>query len=140
MRRKTGVLAALGVVITLTAAACSSSGTSSPGGNNNTAGTVAFNAGISGVVNQSTQKGGTVTFDNSSAPDSTDAGNTYYAFNLNFTRLYATPLTTYQSCPGKCGTNVVPALATSLGTATDGNKTWTFHLKPGVKFEDGTTV
>ena len=140
MRRKTGVLAALGVVITLTAAACSSSGTSSPGGNNNTAGTVAFNAGISGVVNQSTQKGGTITFDNSSAPDSTDAGNTYYAFNLNFTRLYATPLTTYKACGGSCGQQVVPALATALGTASDSNKTWTYHLKSGVKFEDGSPV
>ena len=140
MRRKTGVLAVAGVVITLTAAACSSSGTSSPSGNNNTTGAVAFNAGISGVVNQSTQKGGTVTFDNSSAPDSTDAGNTYYAFNLNFTRLYATPLTTYKACGGSCGDQVVPALATALGTASDGNKTWTYHLKSGVKFEDGSPV
>ena len=139
MRRKTGLLAAVGVVITLAAAACSSSGTSSPGGNNTT-GAVAFNAGVTGVVNQSTQKGGTVTFDNSSAPDSTDAGNTYYAFNLNFTRLYATPLTTYKSCGGSCGQQVVPALATSLGTATNNNKTWTFHLKSGVKFEDGSPV
>jgi len=140
MRRKTGVLAAVGVVITLTAAACSSSSTSSPSGNNNTTGTTGFNAGVTGVVNQSTQKGGTITFDNSSAPDSTDAGNTYYAFNLNFTRLYATPLTTYKSCGGSCGQQVVPALATSLGTATNDNKTWTFHIKSGVKFEDGTPV
>ena len=141
MRRKTGVLAAVGVVITLTAAACSSSSTSSPSGNNNTTGTTTgFNAGVTGVVNQSTQKGGTITFDNSSAPDSTDAGNTYYAFNLNFTRLYATPLTTYKSCGGSCGQEVVPALATSLGTATNDNKTWTFHIKSGVKFEDGSPV
>jgi peptide/nickel transport system substrate-binding protein len=141
MRRKTGVLAALGVVITLTAAACSSSGSSSPSGNNNNNTTaVAFNAGTKGVVNASTQKGGTLTFDNSSAPDSTDAGNTYYAFNLNFTRLYATPLTTYKSCTGACGQEVVPALATALGTASDGNKTWTYHIKSGVKFEDGSPV
>src|ERR1700761_6404107 len=132
MRRKTGVLAALGVVITLTAAACSSGGSSSSGGGGGNTSTPAFNAGVTSVVNPSNAKGGTITFDNSSAPDSTDAGNTYYAFNLNFTRLYAPPLTTYQSCPGKCGTNVVPALATSLGTATNGNKTWTFHLKPNV--------
>ena len=140
MRRKTGVLAAVGVVITLTAAACSSSSTSSAGGNNNTTGTAAFNAGVTGVVNQSTQKGGTITFDNSSAPDSTDAGNTYYAFNLNFTRLYATPLTTYKACTGACGDQLVPALATALGTATDNNKTWTYHIKSGVKFEDGSPV
>jgi peptide/nickel transport system substrate-binding protein len=140
MRRNTGVLAAVGVVITLAAAACSSgSSTSSSGGSNNTT-AVTFNAGTKGVVNPSTQKGGTLTFDNSSAPDSTDAGNTYYAFNLNFTRLYATPLTTYKSCTGACGQQVVPALATALGTATNDNKTWTYHIKSGVKFEDGSPV
>jgi len=139
MRRKTGMLAAVGVVITLAAAACSSSSTTTGGGGGNT-NTPAFNAGVTGVVNSSTKKGGTVTFDNSSAPDSTDAGGTYYAFNLNFTRLYATPLTTYKSCGGSCGQQVVPALATSLGTATNNNKTWTFHLKSGVKFEDGSPV
>jgi peptide/nickel transport system substrate-binding protein len=140
MRRKTGVLAAVGVVVTLTAAACSSSSTSSPGGNNNTTGTVAYNAGVAGVVNPSTQKGGTITFDNSSAPDSTDAGNTYYAFNLNFTRLYATPLTTYKGSTGSGGQQLVPGLATALGTATDNSKTWTYHIKSGVVFEDGTPV
>jgi peptide/nickel transport system substrate-binding protein len=126
-------LAAIGAVGALALAACSSSSTPAPPPSG-------FNKAVTSVVNPSTAKGGTITFDNSSAPDSTDAGNTYYAFNLNFTRLYATPLTTYKSCPGKCGAGIVPALATSLGTATNGNKTWTFHLKPNVKFEDGTTV
>ena len=126
-------LAAIGAVGALALAACSSSSTPTPPPSG-------FNKAVTSVVNPSNAKGGTITFDNSSAPDSTDAGNTYYAFNLNFTRLYATPLTTYKSCPGKCGAGVVPALAASLGTATNGNKTWTFHLKPNVKFEDGTTV
>lgn len=35
---------------------------------------------------------------------------------------------------------IVPALATSLGVPSDGQRTWTYHIKPGVKFEDGTTV
>jgi peptide/nickel transport system substrate-binding protein len=139
MRRKTAMLAAAGAVITLAAAACSSGGSSSSGGGGNT-NSVAFNAALAGTVNPSTHKGGTVTFDNTSAPDSTDAGNTYYAFNLNFTRLYATPLTTYKACTGACGQQVVPALATALGTASDGNKTWTYHIKSGVKFEDGSPV
>jgi peptide/nickel transport system substrate-binding protein len=38
---------------------------------------VAFNAGITSVVNPSTHKGGTVIYDNSSTPDSFDPGNTY---------------------------------------------------------------
>jgi peptide/nickel transport system substrate-binding protein len=133
-RRGVFGLAAVGAAGALALAACGGSSTSS------TPTSAGFNKAVTSVVNPSTAKGGTLTFDNTSAPDSTDAGNTYYAFNLNFTRLYATPLTTYKSCPGKCGAQVVPALASSLGTASNGNKTWTFHLKSGVKFEDGTPV
>ncbi len=137
-RRRTGAPAALGIGISaaLVVAACSSGGSSS----STTTSSAGFNTGVTSVVNASTQKGGTLIFDNSSDPDSTDAGNTYYAFNLNFTRLYATPLTTYKSCPGSCGNQIVPALATALGVASDGYKTWTYHIKSGVKFEDGTPV
>jgi peptide/nickel transport system substrate-binding protein len=140
VRRRWSVgMVALGAAGALALAACGSSGgtsSKSPGGTTG----AAFNAAVNSVVNPSTHKGGKIIFDNSSAPDSTDAGNTYYAFNLNFTRLYATPLTTYKACPGVCGEAVVPALATALGTSSDGNKTWTFTIKSGVKYEDGTTV
>ncbi|HKA96315.1 MAG TPA: ABC transporter substrate-binding protein [Streptosporangiaceae bacterium] len=132
-RRGVFGLAAVGAAGALALAACGGSSTTTPTSSG-------FDKAVTSVVNPSTAKGGTLVFDNSSAPDSSDAGNTYYAFNLNFTRLYATPLTTYKSCPGKCGAQVVPALAASLGTASNGNKTWTFHLKPGVKYEDGTPV
>jgi peptide/nickel transport system substrate-binding protein len=136
-RRRTGAPAALGIGISaaLVVAACSSGGSSST-----TTSSVGFNTGVNSVVNRSTQKGGTLIFDNSSGPDSTDAGNTYYSFNLNFSRLYATPLTTYKSCPGSCGQQIVPALATSLGVPSDGYMTWTYHIRSGVKFEDGTPV
>jgi peptide/nickel transport system substrate-binding protein len=123
---------ALGAAVSLALSACGTAGTSGSSGT--------FNESVTKVVNPSNATGGTITYDNSSAPDSTDAGNTYYAFNLNFTRLYATPLTTYESCPGACGENIVPALATSLGTPSNDNQTWTFHIKSDVKFEDGTPV
>jgi peptide/nickel transport system substrate-binding protein len=138
-RRRTIGFVALAVAAATAVGACSSSSSSSTTSGTTPAAT-GFNAGVTSVVNPSSAKGGTLTFDNSSGPDSTDAGNTYYAFNLNFTRLYATPLTTYKACPGSCGQQLVPALATTLGTASDGNKTWTYHIKSGVKFEDGTPV
>src|SRR5437868_4219826 len=97
--RATG-LAAVGAVLALVAAACGgSSGSSNSGGGGGSSSAAGFNAALNKVIGPSTHKGGTITYDNTSAPDSTDAGNTYYAFNLNFTRLYATPLTTYKSCP-----------------------------------------
>src|SRR5207344_9258 len=85
-------------------------------------------------------KGGTITYAQSSVPDSTDAGNTYYAFNWNFTRFYATPLMTYKSCPGPCRLEVVPALATAPGAVSSDGMTWTYHIKPNMKFSDGTTI
>src|SRR6266566_7799705 len=88
-------VAAVGAAAALALAACGggSSSTTGGGGGGGGSGASGFGAAINGVVNPSSHKGGTIVFDNSSGPDSTDAGNTYYAFNLNFTRLYATPLT-----------------------------------------------
>ena len=100
----------------------------------------AFNAGVTSVVNPSTHKGGTLTFDWRSAPDSFDPGNTYYASDWDFARFYSTPLMTFKNCPGACGKTLVPALATAPGTASDNGLTWTYHIKSGVKFEDGTPV
>ena len=34
----------------------------------------------------------------------------------------------------------MPDLATSLGKVSDNGLTWTYQLKPNLKFEDGTTV
>jgi peptide/nickel transport system substrate-binding protein len=58
----------------------------------------------------------------------------------NFSRLYTMPLMTYKSCPGKCGLQVVPDLATGPGAVSDHGLTWTYHIQPGVKFENGQTV
>jgi peptide/nickel transport system substrate-binding protein len=101
---------------------------------------VRYNAAIGAVVNPSSHKGGTIDFNNSSVPDSTDPGNTYYAFMWNTVRLYGRALITYKSVPGTGGNQIVPDLATSLGRVSDNGLTWTYHLKPNIKFEDGTTV
>ena len=138
-RRRIFAATAVGAVAALLISACSSSSSSS-GSSTTTTGAVAFNAGITGVVNPSTHKGGTLIFDNSSTPDSFDPGNTYYAWVLNFDRLFAMPMFTYKSCPGSCGLQLVPDLATDMGTVSDNGLTWTFHIQSDVKFENGTVV
>src|ERR1022692_3699205 len=137
-RRKTIGLAAFGAVAALLLAACGgSSGSSS---SSSSSGSSTYGSAITSVVSPSTHKGGTLTFGNSSTPDSTDPGNTYYDYMWDFTRLYAMPLMTYKSCPGSCGLQVVPDLATGPGVVSDNGLTWTYHIQPDVKFEDGTTV
>jgi len=138
-RRKIMGLAAFGAVATLALAACGGSSSSS-GGGGGTSSSAAFNAAITKVVNPSSHTGGTIVYDNSSTPDSTDPGNTYYAFMWNFTRLYATPLMTYKSCTGTCGLQVVPALATAPGVPSNNDMTWTYTIKPGLKFSDGLPI
>ena len=143
MRRRTFGLAALGAAAALALGACSSSGSGSGSGTSSptsSAGAVAFNAGLTSVVNPSTKTGGTLTFDWRSAPDSFDPGNTYYASDWDFARLYSTALMTYKNCPGACGKTLIPALATAPGTVSNNGLTWTYHIKSGYKFQDGTPV
>jgi peptide/nickel transport system substrate-binding protein len=48
-------------------------------------------------------------------------------------------LTAWKIEPGKTA-KVVPDLATNTGTASDGGKTWTYHLKKGIEFQDGSPI
>jgi peptide/nickel transport system substrate-binding protein len=137
-RRKMYGLGALAAAGALTLAACG--GSSSPGSSNSSS-SASYNEGLTAVVNPSTTaSNGTLTFDLSNTPDSTDPQNTYYAFMWDFVRLYTMQLMTYKSCPGACGTQLVPDLATAPGTVSDNGLVWTYHIKPNVKFENGQTV
>ncbi|MFF7332659.1 ABC transporter substrate-binding protein [Streptomyces sp. NPDC008150] len=98
------------------------------------------NAATKDVVNASTTKGGTVTYDLSDVPDSFDPGNTYYAYMYNFSRLYARPLMTFTPAAGSKGNTLVPDLAASKGVSSDGGKTWTYKLRSGLKYQDGTAI
>ena len=134
-------LAAFGAAAALALAACGGgSGGGGGSGSGGSSSNAAFNAGITKVVNPSTQKGGTLTYDWRSAPDSFDPGNTYYASVWDFARLYSQALMGYKACPGTCGKTLVPGLASAPGVVSSNGLTWTYHIRPGVKFEDGTTV
>jgi len=132
------VLGAATAALALTVTACG--GSSGGGSSSPSSAAVAFNAASSGLVNASTATGGTLKYVHPADWDSPDPGNTYYAFSWNFGRLYGRTLTTFKNVPGKDGLTVVPDLATSLGKAADGGKTWTYTIRSGLKFDDGSPI
>jgi peptide/nickel transport system substrate-binding protein len=139
MKRRSGVALAVAgaTAFALVLTGCGS-GKSSTDTTNNAA--VKFNAANGNILNPSDKKGGTLTFANSGDWDNLDPADTYYGYSWNFIRYYGRSLTMFKAAPGDAGTQLVPDLATSLGQASDGGKTWTYHLKPNQKFDDGTVI
>jgi peptide/nickel transport system substrate-binding protein len=133
VRSRRVAAAAVIAVAALALAACgggSSGGSSSSGGGSD----------AGGVHNVSDVAGGTIRYANSGDWDSLDPADTYYSYSWNFARLYSRALVMFKSAPGAEGATLVPDLAESLGKPSDDAKTWTYTLRQGVKFEDGTPV
>lgn len=75
-----------------------------------------------------------------SFPDYLDPQLSYTFEGWNAMRDVYVPLLTFRHAEGKAGTEVVPGLAQSLPTVTDGGRTYTLFLRPGLRYSDGTRV
>jgi peptide/nickel transport system substrate-binding protein len=138
-RRPVSAALAVGAALALALGACTTTSSSTPkqsGGS----GSDGYNAGVGKMANPSTAKGGTLRFANSGDWDSLDPADTYYAYSWDFVRFYGRPLVMFSSEPGPKSTSLVPDLAETLGVPSDNAKTWTYKIRKGVKFEDGTAV
>lgn len=70
-----------------------------------------------------------------------DPQRIYTGVDLAFFNGYTTrTLTAYKFAEGAEGVTIVPDMATDLGTPSEDAKSWSFTLKDGVSFEDGTPV
>jgi peptide/nickel transport system substrate-binding protein len=86
------------------------------------------------------KQGGTVTVLSDVTPDTFDPTNTYYVDGNQIGKLFYRALTQYR-LDEKTGKPVlVPDLAEDLGTKSADGLTWTFKLKKGIKYNDGTPV
>ena len=128
MNRRVRPLAglALTAAVALVLGACSSSGSSSGG----------TPASTGGGTN-----GGTITIASGTAPLSADQG---LDFTTQGTELYSvvnTPLLTFKrGVEGVGGTQIVPGLAKSLPTVSNGGKTYTFQLRSGLHYSNGQPI
>jgi peptide/nickel transport system substrate-binding protein len=86
------------------------------------------------------KSGGTYTWLEVAAPEHLDPQQVYVTdANEIATVLYRT-LTSYIEDPNGGKLKLVGDLATNTGETTDGGITWTYHLRNGIKFEDGTPI
>jgi peptide/nickel transport system substrate-binding protein len=86
------------------------------------------------------KEGGTLTGIYSSFPDYMDPALSYT--QEGWTAMYDTyiPLLTYAHADGAAGGKVIPGLAKSLPKISDGRKTYTLFLRPGLKYSNGVPV
>ena len=131
--------ASLALALGLSACAGGTS-TKTPGATGGSAVKDAFNAGLTQVFNPSEKKGGIIKFADEAAPDTLDPGETYYGYQWDMVRIYGRSLTMFKPAPGKASAELIPDLAETLGVPSNDGKTWTYKLRKGVKFEDGTEV
>lgn len=123
MRKTPVVLLAAGALLAGTLAACSGTGT-----------------GSSGAFDPKTCRGGTLYVLNQQDITHLDPARIYTSGGGNIPSLLFRTLTTRNRAAGAAGDKVVPDLATGTGTPSDGAKTWTYHLRSGLKYSDGETI
>jgi peptide/nickel transport system substrate-binding protein len=135
MKHHSTAAALVGVALLSLAAACSSgSSASSPSA------TTSGSSGSATAGYNAAHAGGTLHLVANAAGGTLDPQINY---TLQYWQLYQASydgLLAFQKVSGQASFQVVPDLATAMPAVTDGGKTYTFKLRPGIKFSTGQTV
>jgi peptide/nickel transport system substrate-binding protein len=85
-------------------------------------------------------QGGTLYVLNNQAQEDFDPARLYTSGGGNVPSLVYRTLTTRARADGAAGAKVVPDLATDTGEPSQNATVWTYHLKDGLTYEDGTPI
>jgi peptide/nickel transport system substrate-binding protein len=140
-------ITAVAATVMMAAVACGTPSSNNGGGNGNTgdAGTAqekATDPTLKGPAPEveGAKKGGTVTVLSDVTPDTFDPTNIYYVDGNQIGKLMYRALTQYK-LDDKTGKPIlVPDLAEDLGTKSADGLTWTFKIKQGLKYMDGSPI
>lgn len=94
----------------------------------------------SSAFDAATCKGGTLTVLEQGSLSEFDPARLYTSGGGQIPALFFRALTTRDRVPGAAGNTVVPDLATDTGESSQNATVWTYHLKPGLKYQDGTAI
>jgi peptide/nickel transport system substrate-binding protein len=139
-------ITAVAATVMLAVAACGSpSSSNNSGSNTGDAGTAqekATDPTLKGPAPEidGAKKGGTITVLSDVTPDTFDPTNIYYVDGNQIGKLMYRALTQYKLDEKTGKPILVPDLAEDLGTKSADGLTWTFKLKQGIKYQDGTVV
>jgi peptide/nickel transport system substrate-binding protein len=137
-------LVVAGILVTLGIAACN--GGSRPGGAYPAAPLLGNPQGTgngfptSTPLNPSTAKGGTLRIGSAGDLDFLDPARTYFAFSWDIHQLINRTLLTFPDGTGQQALFPIGDIATAPATPTNRDRTWTYTLKSGIKFQNGSTV
>lgn len=135
-RRTVPVLLALALAVT----ACSPRDGADPGPSPTGTAAAGFDAAIREVVRPDAGTGGTVRVLVPRDCDLARPAGIVDAACANLLRATHRQLTAFASLPGRFGSVAVPDLATSTGEVGDDGLTWSFELREGARWSDGSPV
>ncbi|HET6625731.1 MAG TPA: ABC transporter substrate-binding protein [Nocardioidaceae bacterium] len=92
-------------------------------------------------IPEGAQKGGTLRVDTINVPSTLDPTQAYYVDSVGILKSLVTrSLTQYAYNPETKDMQLIPDMATDLGRPNEDSTEWTFTLRDGLKYEDGTDV
>jgi peptide/nickel transport system substrate-binding protein len=131
VKRQSRPIAAI-LLTVLTAIVLAACGSSSSSSSNKSSSTAPTSAG---------KNGGTVTIASGTAPLSADQALDFTTQGNELYSVVNTPLLTFvRGVQGTAGSKIIPGLAKSLPTVSNGGKTYTFILRSGLHYSNGMPI